>query len=56
MKNDELSKWIETFFKDCTDKDSYLLRENSPCVHCPNNPQNGGSGVCNCILGQQTIY
>lgn len=21
------------------------------CKHCPNHPSNGGSGICNCILG-----
>lgn len=30
--------------------------EQSACINCPNNPKNGGSGVCHCILGQQTIY
>ena len=25
------------------------------CVHCPNHPSNGGSGNCNCILGQPKI-
>ena len=40
----------------------YLLRNNNSeivntylqpvCVNCPNNPKNGGSGICNCILGQ----
>lgn len=29
--------------------------ESSPCVHCSNNPKNGGSGVCHCILGQRVI-
>ena len=28
----------------------------SPCTNCSNNPANGGSGVCHCILGFQTIY
>lgn len=23
----------------------------SPCISCPNNPKNGGSGICHCILG-----
>ena len=27
-----------------------------PCYHCPNNPQNGGSGICACTLGNKTIY
>ena len=25
------------------------------CIKCPNNPSNGGSGICNCILGQPHI-
>ena len=29
--------------------------DTSPCVHCSNNPKNGGSGICHCILGQQAI-
>ena len=28
----------------------------SVCNNCGNNPKNGGSVICNCILGQQTIY
>lgn len=27
----------------------------SPCDNCSNNPKNGGSGVCNCILGLPTV-
>ena len=23
---------------------------NNPCLNCPNNVKNGGSGVCNCTL------
>ena len=26
------------------------------CKTCPNHPFNGGSGICNCILGDTTIY
>lgn len=26
----------------------------SACASCPNHPSNGGSGICNCILGSQT--
>ena len=29
---------------------------NDPCIKCSNNPANGGSGICHCILGTQTIY
>lgn len=24
---------------------------NNPCAACLNNPANGGSGVCHCVLG-----
>lgn len=27
----------------------------SNCIKCPNNPANGGSGICHCILGQPHI-
>lgn len=27
----------------------------SHCKTCPNHPSNGGSGICNCILGLQPI-
>ena len=31
--------------------------DGSPCQHCSNNPINGGSGICHCILGHpQVIY
>lgn len=30
--------------------------EQSACINCPNNPRNGGSGNCNCTLGQQITY
>jgi len=30
--------------------------ENNACVNCLNNPKNGGSGICNCILGTQLYY
>lgn len=30
--------------------------DSSPCKYCSNNPRNGGSRVCHCILGQQAIY
>lgn len=33
--------------------DNYTLNnfKSSPCTGCSNNPLNGGSGNCNCILG-----
>lgn len=32
------------------------LFPNDPCEHCSNNPKNGGSGICHCILGQSVVY
>ena len=29
--------------------------QNHSCNKCPNNPKNGGNGICNCILGQIDI-
>lgn len=33
----------------------YEQNNDDPCVHCNNNPRNGGSGICHCILGQKNI-
>lgn len=29
--------------------------DSSHCKHCSNNPKNGGSGICHCILGQRNM-
>lgn len=29
--------------------------ESNPCTHCSNNPANGGSGICHCILNVPKI-
>ena len=29
---------------------------NEACDGCSNNPKNGGSGICSCMLGQSLIY
>ena len=26
------------------------------CKNCPNHPSHGGTGICHCILGTQTVY
>ena len=31
----------------------YTANEIDPCEHCSNNPKNGGSGYCNCTLGER---
>lgn len=30
--------------------------ENSSCKYCSNNPANGGSGICHCIMGNNVTY
>ena len=37
------------FFNNCNNE------YPSPCKNCPNNPSNGGTGICHCILGCPTI-
>lgn len=27
----------------------------SACLNCPNNPKNGGDGICSCTLGRMNI-
>lgn len=34
-------------------KDPYKINWTDPCSSCKNSPKNGGSGLCNCILGDQ---
>lgn len=34
----------------------FSLFDHANCEHCPNNPKNGGNGVCACILGCPIIY
>lgn len=50
---------------DITDWDSTNIKTSStintafcknPCENCPNNPKNGGGGICFCILGQNIVY
>lgn len=33
-----------------------LDQVNEVCKHCSNNPENGGSGICHCTLGQRAVY
>lgn len=37
---------------------NYILNNaynKSACLRCPNNPANGGSGICSCTLGQMNV-
>ena len=34
----------------------YLINQiGQSCKYCSNNPQNGGSGICHCMLGSWVI-
>lgn len=33
---------------------SFKPQNQNPCQYCSNNPANGGSGICHCILGGMT--
>ena len=35
--------------------DMTLTYTPDACKSCPNHPSNGGSGVCNCIMGTQSF-
>ena len=38
------------------DKSTFSFPTVSPaCANCYNNPANGGSGICNCILGTPQV-
>ena len=37
-------------------KDPIIPSVPESCKYCKNHPNNGGSGICHCILGGQTIY
>ena len=34
----------------------YISTIPEPCKTCPNHPSNGGSGMCNCTLGDTITY
>lgn len=34
------------------DDEGTIVTLSSACKTCPNHPSNGGSGICNCTLGQ----
>lgn len=37
------------------DLESLVFTASDTCTGCPNNPKNGGSGICHCILGLTPI-
>jgi hypothetical protein len=48
------TNYIETHFVPMQPSDAAY--NSSACKYCSNNPSNGGSGICHCILGQRTFY
>lgn len=47
---------LNDYLKNDTFNDSLIGNfKQSPCDNCSNNPKNGGSGMCNCILGLPTV-
>ena len=61
MKQVELNSrpdWCPLIEVEPEPKSSFMkidIKYNSPCTNCSNNPKNGGSSICHCILGQPKI-
>lgn len=53
----EISPFERSLFESWELMEKYnMYKSISPaCRHCPNHPINGGSGVCNCIMGLPKI-
>ena len=51
----QVKDWKDFKYKE---PEFYTTWDNIPeaCKNCSNHPSNGGSGMCNCILGDTTIY
>ena len=63
--NGSSTDWDSINIKTSTDWDSTNIKTSSTintafgkeaCENCPNNPKNGGDGICFCILGQNIVY
>ena len=48
----------ENLFDDLNgqNKDYFVYQTQKACGQCPNNHNNGGNGICHCILGSPVIY
>ena len=49
--DNDIQKWT---IRD-NDLDSLVFTTNDICSQCSNNPKNGGSGFCHCVLGLAPI-
>ena len=54
MKDREIFDLVRKNYAEAN-KDYLRKQTESACVYCQNNPKNGGSGICNCILGSPNI-
>lgn len=50
MTDDELYNLVRDNYNK-VNRDYLLEQTAKACEYCPNNPRNGGSGVCHCLLG-----
>lgn len=55
VTDEEIYNLVLKTFADAN-KDYIVEQVKDACKHCPNNPNNGGSGVCNCVLGPPVVY
>lgn len=45
----EINKKLDYLIK-ILNNESFNIQDNGSCKNCPNYPENGGSGNCNCTL------
>ena len=38
-------------YDDLANQETINLNISDYCLNCPNNPKNGGDGICHCVLG-----
>ena len=50
-----LEEYNDNLIKHDLFKDFEIEIEQPACKNCSNNPKNGGSGICHCILGQTPV-
>lgn len=55
MTDDELFELVRKNYVE-VNQDYIVGQIKNICKNCPNNPLNGGSGICHCVLGQPIIY
>lgn len=55
MTDKELFELVRKSYTD-VNKDFITEQFKDACEFCQNNPNNGGTGICNCTLGSPVIY